>query len=495
MGKTLVEKLAAARRVSVPLVAIETADPAATVRLWKNEAVLASVAEHPTALIGWDCVAGLKPLNQAGQAALADAGIADGSQDPIAMLLGLDKLPAGSVVLASNFHRFIGDVAVMQATWNLRDVLKGNFRMLVLLAPSWQLPGELASDVVVVDHPLPDAVAIGERVASVMKSAKLPGKVPEHAVDALRGLTAFQAEQQAAMAARKTGIDVDDLWDQKRKLVAQTPGLAIESSPAKFTDIGGVSEVKTFLKAILSGKRRPKAIVFIDEIEKALAGFGGDTSGVAQDQVGTLLSYMQDNRSTGCLFLGHAGAAKSVIAKAAGVECGLPTVRLDLGATKGSLVGQSEEQLRAALKVITAVSDGSALWIATCNSIGVLPPELRRRFSLGTFFFDLPTAEERAQIWKIYLAKFGLKGPLPNDDGWTGAEIERCCDLADRMGVPVKVAAASVVPSAKSAADSIAKLRASASGKYLSASQPGVYVAALEGQKPIDANDGRQMVL
>jgi len=52
---------------------------------------------------------------------------------------------------------------------------------------------------------------------------------------------------------------------------------------------------------------------------------------------------------------------------------------------KGSLVGESERRLRAALSVVDAVSQGQALFIATCNSIGALPPELRRRFTLGTF--------------------------------------------------------------------------------------------------------------
>jgi hypothetical protein len=45
---------------------------------------------------------------------------------------------------------------------------------------------------------------------------------------------------------------------------------------------------------------------------------------------------------------------------------------------------------------------GRSLWIATCNSIASLPPELRRRLALGTFFFDLPASDERQHIWNIY---------------------------------------------------------------------------------------------
>ena len=112
---------------------------------------------------------------------------------------------------------------------------------------------------------------------------------------------------------------------------------------------------------------------------------------------------------------------------------GIPTVAFDLSAMQSSLVGGSGERLRAALQVVDAISQGKSLWIATCNSITSLPPELRRRFTLGTFFFDLPSAEEREAIWKIYLAKWNLEGERPNDEGWTGAEIRECCRKAWRF--------------------------------------------------------------
>ena len=479
----IIDRLVVARRVSVPLVAIETADPAATIRLLQGEQ-FASVGDVATALIGWDLINGLQALNEQAKQAIVDIQEGSDTSDPVSMLVALRKAPEGTLVVLKNFHRFIGDVGVVQAVWNLRDQFKQNWRMLVMLGPCWSLPVELQGDVVVVEHPLPTAEEIGERIASVMKSAKLPGKPDEHAIDALRGLTAFQAEQQAAMGARKTGIDVDVLWESKRKLIEQTPGLAIENPTTGFDGVGGCAVIKDFLKAVLSGKRRPKAIVFIDEIEKAMAGVGGDTSGVSQDQLGALLSDMQDRRSSGAMFIGPPGAAKSAIAKSAGKECGLPTIRLDLGATKGSLVGQSEQQLRTALKVIASISDGDAIWIATCNSIGVLPPELRRRFTLGTYFFDLPNAEERGQIWKIYQKRFGLKGERPSDEGWTGAEIERCCDIADRLGCSLKAAAAYVVPVSKSAADQIEALRNTATGKYLSVSEPGIYVKPTANVEP-----------
>src|SRR5260370_20990299 len=84
---------------------------------------------------------------------------------------------------------------------------------------------------------------------------------------------------------------------------------------------------------------------------------------------------------------------------------------------QNSLVGASGERLRSALQVVDAVSSGRSLWIATCNSIGVLPPELRRRVTLATLFFDLSTKGERATVCTNYLAKYGGPGCAPDDSG------------------------------------------------------------------------------
>ena len=120
---------------------------------------------------------------------------------------------------------------------------------------------------------------------------------------------------------------------------------------------------------------------------------------------------------------------------------------------------------------------GRSLWIATCNSITSLPPELRRRFTLGAFFFDLPSADERRAIWNIYLTKWDLSGELPSDDGWTGAEIKECCRKAWRLNLSLEESAQYIVPVSRSAADQIGTLRAQASGRFLSASRAGVYSA------------------
>src|SRR5262249_27645499 len=246
--------------------------------------------------------------------------------------------------------------------------------------------------------------------------------------------------------------------------------------------------IKTFMRRVITGKNPPRVIVFIDEIEKMLAaGAQGDTSGVSQGFLGTMLSYMQDHNSRGTIFVGPPGAAKSAVAKATGAEAGVPTIALDLGGMKGSLVGQSEERLRAALKVITAVGGDNALFIATCNGIATLPPELRRRFGLGTWFFNLPDREERQAIWELYFKKYDVPDFRIefSHEGWTGAEIKQCCMLAHDLDITLKEASAYIVPVARAAKETIETLRRESDGRYLSASYPGVYTSQQTGAETV----------
>jgi SpoVK/Ycf46/Vps4 family AAA+-type ATPase len=217
--------------------------------------------------------------------------------------------------------------------------------------------------------------------------------------------------------------------------------------------------------------------LYCDEIEKSLAGAGGDTSGTSQDQLGTLLKVMQDENLPGIILLGHCGTGKSAIAKAAGTMANAPVIACDLGAMKGSLVGQSEQRIRAALDVFKAISQGKGIVIATCNKIASLPPELRRRFSLGIFMVDLPDPDEQATIWPMWIKKYGLdsKQPLPDGNEFTGAEIRACCDVAFRTGLSLTEASKFIVPVIKSAPDQVKALREQANGRYISASKPGVY--------------------
>ena len=506
----LVRDFKAARRVSTPLVGVQTPDMAATIDTLVKAA---NGGANPPACIQHDLVRGLTGINDEGAKQLAkvlqDKGIdAATTGNPVEALTLAQSFPPGSILFVMNAQRLYSELSVIQAIWNLRDTFKLNRRMLVLLGPSLRLPAEIEGDVIVLDEPLPSPAEYAELIAKQYENADLPAPkadVLERATDAVMGLPQFAVEQVTAMSLSKTlqGIDLDLLWDRKRTAIGQTPGLSVWQGGESYDAIGGCSNIKRFLDRLIGGRTKFNAVVFIDEIEKAMAGSSGpvgDSSGTSQDQLMQLLTFMQDKRTPGMIFIGHPGVAKSAIAKATGNKAGVPTIQMDLGGMKASLVGQSEERIRQALKVVDAVSGGRPLFIATCNDIGVLKPELRRRFKLGTFMFDLPDGDERDEIWQIYLKKFELdtNATRPEDFDWTGAEIENCCELAWALDTTLVDAARYIVPIAKAAAQRVDKLRRDADGKFISASYEGVYlhptdvVAALAG--PADRG-GRKIAL
>lgn len=487
-----------ARRRGVPIVGIESADPAATIV--KCIATLNGLKDK-TPLLRQDVVRGLAPLSKAGSAVLQDfTEDLDGSFDPSRCLNALtvkaSKLifneeietedgkkkivSRGAIVFMVHANRWLEQTAELQAVWNTRDVFEKHGITLVLLGPSIKLPIELKNDVVIITEALPDHDELGTILDEISKSADIkPSQIEDReiVIDTMSGTSAFGARQILAMSVRRDGIDTDQLWTRKTKMIEQTQGLSIWRGTESFDDLGGLDNLKHFLtKVLTSGTTPVRAILWIDEIEKSLAGTAGDLSGTSQDQLGVILREMQDRNLTGVILVSPPGCGKSSIAKATGQVANAPVIAFDLGAMKGSLVGQSEQQIRSAMQVFQAVSQNKGFVIATCNKLTALPPELKRRFSLGTFYLDLPTEKEQKKIWALWFSRYGLnKQDFPDCVGWTGAEIKACCDVSFRASIPLTEAATYIVPVCKSAPESIEALRQSANGKFISASAPGIY--------------------
>ena len=227
------------------------------------------------------------------------------------------------------------------------------------------------------------------------------------------------------------------------------------------------------------------------------------------------------------MLLGVPGTGKSQFCKALGNETGRPTLTLDIGSLMGSLVGQTEANIRQALRIADAMSPcvlmideiekalsgvassgatdsgvsarlfgtfltrladhrSDVFVICTCNDISRLPPEFARaeRFD-GVFFLDLPSALQKGSIWDICLNLFDLDRDQskPRTQDWTGAEIRSCCRLASLLDVPLTESAKNVVPVAVTAAETVDRLRNWASGRCLDADRPGIYTNGQAGPR------------
>jgi hypothetical protein len=481
--KTITDLFKAARRVSTPLISVISPDPAATMR------TLIGVVSKETPVIGWNSVKGLAALNDAGKQALSQTFTEDGeledSWDPVNALEKMERLPKTVLVFFQWLHAYMDEPRVKQAVYNLRDLFKARKQTLIMLAPDFRPALELAGDIVYLEEPLPTDEQLG-RILEVQYSCVKGLGEPDptttrRSVEALRGLPAFAAEQAIALSMTPEGVDQEQLWHMKRSSIRNVPGLQMYDSKITYEALGGLDAIKRFHKQLFGGRKPPSCVLHIDEIEKALAGIGGagggDTSGTSQDQLSVILQYMQDESWTGIILLGAPGTGKTAIATTTGPTFGVPTIRLDLGALKGGLVGQSEAQVRLAMRTIKGIAGDGCYVIATCNSLDRLPPELRRRFNRGIWYVDLPTEEELESIWDINVKKYDLEAgqKRPQTAAYTGADVRNICDNAYSLELPLLEAAQTIVPVSVSDPSSIKRLQDMANGKFLDASLGGPY--------------------
>ena len=410
--------------------------------------------------------------------------------DPLAVLRSAGQVSQGSettLLVFQNFHRFLGSTEVLQAVQKQVSAGKHTRTFIVILAPVVNLPPEIEKQFMVVEHELPGREQLQEIASGIAQPDELPaGDDLAQVLDSAAGLTRYEAEGAFSLSiVRHGGLDPACIWDVKSQQLKKSGLVSIHRGIESFDQLGGLENLKAFC---LRAMRRQSE--------------------------GTV-----SNRPRGVLLLSPPGCGKSQFAKALGNETGRPTVVLDVGNLLGSLVGQSESNVRAALNLadamapcvlfcdeiekalagatssgqtdsgVTARVFGSLLtwlndhesdvfFVGTCNDASKVPPEFARaeRFD-GVFFVDLPGRDQKDGIWSIYTRHYGLdaRQARPDDTNWTGAEIKSCCRLASVLDVPLVQAAQNVVPVAVTAGDKIESLRQWASGRCLSADRAGVY--------------------
>ena len=444
-------------------------------------------------LATWDLDRGLSVAQVDGP------GHAPGAADPLAALRSLGALatPEGTALLVlRNFHRFLGSPEVVQALDSRIAAGKHDRTFVVILAPVVQVPVELERHFAVLEHDLPGR----DQLATIARGvATEPGELPDgpgldDVLDAAAGLTRVEAENAFSLSlVRHRRLAPDVLWELKGQALKVAGLLSLHRGGEAFAGLGGLDALKSFCSRAL----RP-----------------GRGAGV---------------RARGILLLGVPGTGKSMFARALGNEVGRPTLVLDVGALMGSLVGQTEQRVREALRAIDAMApcvvfcdeiekalagvqgggqgdsgvgarlfgtllswlsdhESDAFFVGTCNDVSRLPAEFGRaeRFD-AIYFLDLPGEAEKESIWRLYLDRFGLDPGQrrPSDRDWTGAEIRSCCRLAALLDIPIVAAAENVVPVAVTAGESIEELRDWAAGRCLSAGRPGLYArSAGVGPRP-----------
>ncbi len=480
---------------STPIIAITTPDPVSTIT-----DIADWYKSTETFVFCWDIVSGFT-LNERSAAFWTSLGnslteattIPDSEKN--AMLLTYNQMgrggdassalelckyfPPNSIVIIKHADVLLEDPKLQQAIMNLRNSFKSNNRSIVLVSSWFTLPICLRNDTVVIDEPLPSRNALRLAAESITESAGLDfttfNQSMDHIIDCVSGLPYFQAEQALSLAIQRNGFDTTRLIKIKQQLVNQTRGLSVHIQTQDYSTIGGLDGIKQYMRLLMNGPRPPQCILWIDEFDKSGVNYTGDSNGINADLLGTMLSYMEDTNAHGICLHGVPGCGKSALVKATGAEFGRMVIRMDLGAMKGSFVGESEANLRASLRLADALGQGNVLVMATTNSQRGMDSAMKSRFS-ETFFFNMPTPEELDPIWDIHKRAFGLTDAAkPSKHGWVGRDVKKCCNTSYRLGIPLEQAARSVVPVGVASAQEIATMIQEAKNKYICANTGNIY--------------------
>jgi ATP-dependent 26S proteasome regulatory subunit len=440
MADTL-HDLALIIRSRCPLVQIETREETRMMKLLER---VANLEGWP--LFVWTIADGLKRVPR--------SDVVTQTYEFNDALRHIDKTPQNGVYTMIDAQPYFDNPVNVRLVKEIAQEYHKTARTLVFVGAKLELPTDLARMSARFHLPLPDVAEIREMFrdeAQLWQRTEGRGvlkgdqQAVELMVQHLSGMCEEDARRLVREAVRDDGLinfdDVQRVLKFKRDSLGQGGLLEFEMDSGNMGDIGGLSGLKRWL-------------------DRRRIAFTGDAAKLGVDP------------PKGVLLLGVQGAGKSLAAKAIAGSWNVPLMRLDFAVLYNKFHGESERNLREALKQAEAMapcvlwideiekglasdggeSDGGVsrrmlgtvlTWmaertakvflVATANDVTQLPPELLRKGRMDEIFFvDLPDAPTRADIFRIHLkkrkldpAKFDLAQLAVAAEGFSGAEIEQ----------------------------------------------------------------------
>lgn len=396
-------------------------------------------------LYKWSVTEGLSRLE-------FDAPAIGNLQEPGELLKHIKSNPVASIYILPDFHPYLGDPINIRLLKEIALNYEDTPSTVIFVSHDFDIPPEIKMYTAHFELALPSNTTLEEIIRDEAmkwseKNRYQKVKTDQKSLDQMKrnlsGLTAMDARRLIRRAIENDGAinedDMPEVMEAKYKLLDRDGALTFEHDTSKFTEVGGLRALKRWLKL--------RKDVFLGD-DKTL------------------------EPPKGVLLVGVQGGGKSLAAKAIAGMWGLPLLRLDMGGLYNKYIGETEKNLRDAIKtaevmspcvlwideIEKAISSGGSdsdqgtskrmlgtilTWmaekeksifiVATANEIDRLPPELIRKGRLDEIFFvDLPVQEVRADIFEIHIKKRGL---APKDfnviklaescEGFTGAEIEQ----------------------------------------------------------------------
>jgi SpoVK/Ycf46/Vps4 family AAA+-type ATPase len=427
-----------------PIVVIETRDESRMLNLLK-EIAIARASQQYLPLFRWSITDGLQRLD-------IELEPQPHNSQPADVLKHIRAVDKAGIYVLLDFHPYLEDPVNVRLLKDICIRFKKTQRHIILVSHKVSVPTELDSFTARFDMALPSDTERKKIVKNVAAewAAEHPGsqvKIDQKAykllIRNLSGLTARDTEQLARNAIYHDGAisrsDLPGVMQAKYELLNRGGILQFEYDTVRFSDVGGLSRLKSWL-----GNRK--------------VAFGD------RDQAPHL------DTPKGILLIGVQGCGKSLAAKATAGILGTPILRLDFATLFNKYHGETERNLRESLKTADTMApcvlwideiekglagrggetgttervlgtfltwmaekQGAVFVVATANDISALPPELIRKGRFDEIFFvDLPKGEVRIRILQIHLAargqssdRFDLRQVAVASRGFSGAEIEQ----------------------------------------------------------------------
>jgi SpoVK/Ycf46/Vps4 family AAA+-type ATPase len=425
---------------------------------WEEQRVSAHVSKIASKLgknvFEWSINTGLVP---AGTSIQSQKHRDAATQDPLVALGNVIEHVEPALYVFKDFHPFLKsqNMSVIRRLREAASSLKSTYKTIIIVSPMFEMPPDLEKDLTIIDFDLPKekdfAALLGRIIEEVKENPKLNVNIDtnmrEQIVRALLGLSLSEGENVLAKTlVQQRGLNEKSLEvinSEKKQIIRKSGLLEYYDAEETMESVGGLDALKSWLMK--------RSVVFSDRARD----FGLPAP-------------------KGVLLLGVQGCGKSLMAKTISNIWQLPLLRFDVGRVFGSLVGSSEQNMRRGIKVAESVapvvfwideidkafrgSRGSQAatdagtssrvfstfltWlsekkspvfvVATANDVSMLPPELLRKGRFDEIFFvDLPSVQERKEIFRVHLAKrkididkFDLDTLSRSAAGYSGAEIE-----------------------------------------------------------------------
>jgi ATP-dependent 26S proteasome regulatory subunit len=372
---------------------------------------------------------------------------------PQAVLDFISSYKGPGIFQLKDFHQSMQDLPEVRR--RLRDLYAAcmdSGKFLVITSPIRAIPEELNRQIVLVELHSPDIEELLEFVRLETRKISQHGFTVDTSeavlfalARSLQGLTLDESRHALRRALAVTGaLDgncLESLLEEKKLVVNRTGLIQYISESTPIERVGGLEYLKTWLlerrKLFLERDSLRAEIVPKGLLVMGVSGCGKSLSVKAIASCFGLPLYRIEMSE---VFSGRHGTPDSAFVEACRtVESVAPAVvwfdEIEMGLAGENADGNSSVGRIFAFFLTWMQEKARGLFVAaTANRIDLLPAEMIRKGRFDeVFFIDLPTEDERIEVFRIHLEMRGIDpNPLQLHrlkkitQGWTGAEIEQC---------------------------------------------------------------------